>query len=97
MLHACILLVSGIWYGAFGASSSSARAKPPLRLLCRALKLEASCRTALRRRWGAVTSALLHDLTEGRPDCKRLTPAVWKLTGARLHAQRRGLLLDEGW
>jgi hypothetical protein len=42
----------------------------------------AAGRTALRRRWGAVTSALLHDLTEGRPDGRRLSPAIWRLTGA---------------
>ena len=32
-----------------------------------------------------VLSALFHDLTEGRPDCRRLVPAVWRLSQRSLH------------
>ena len=42
----------------------------------------AAGRERLRERWWSVTSAVLHDLTEGRPDGRRLSPAIWRLAVA---------------
>ena len=34
----------------------------------------------------ATLSALFHDLTEGRPDCRRVSPAILRLAGAKLRS-----------
>ena len=36
-------------------------------------------RARLRQCLRMSVNALVHDLTEGRPDCRRLTPAIWRL------------------
>ena len=47
-----------------------------------------SGRAALRNMLRMGFSALAHDLTEGRPDCRRLSPAVWRLVAGELLATR---------
>lgn len=40
-------------------------------------------RTRLRKTFGSMLHAVWGDLTEGRPDCRRLSPAVWRLAMAQ--------------
>jgi len=40
-------------------------------------------RTRLRKTFGSMLYAVWGDLTEGRPDCRRLSPAVWRLAMAQ--------------
>jgi hypothetical protein len=40
-------------------------------------------RRRLRKTFGSMLHAVWGDLTEGRPDCRRLSPAVWRLAMAQ--------------
>ena len=43
-----------------------------------------SGRSKLRQVARMATTAFIRDLSEGRPDCRRLSPAVWRLAGVSL-------------
>ena len=76
-----------------GGAAAEAQALPTWRTYGHAvlagMRSEAG-RASLRSMFRLGLSALVTDLTEGRPDCRRLSPAVWRLVESELlaHAGR---------